>query len=586
MIDNISVITKGGLLLWEFETHPLRGSTINSFIQKVLLEEKASQKGFNFDNYIVKWTMDNETDLVIIVVHQKLVQLLYVDDLLRVVKEKFCNLLKKMNFNTKSMGVATINFDQDYQTILKAVEEHSKKNPKTEEIKKKPKKNEIIPESEKQKNEPTKQEEDSKKSTETDPYKQKLEEMKQKKKEAEDKKKNKKNQSPTYVAPTGKTKKKATKWDTDSYNKGDEKQFDFSNKDEQVDDTKKIEEAKSIYFSGGTESKMDVDETYEPITEDDIVIGKDVEKKSKGFFSYFTSLATGTVLDEEDLKPVLDQIKSNLQEKNVALSVSDEICDSVSKNLIGKNIGTFSTIKTTVRDAMDETLTRILTPSKNIDVLRDAMRAREQQRPYVITFVGVNGVGKSTSLSKVCYWLQQNNLKVMIAACDTFRSGAVEQLRVHSKCLNVELYEKGYGKDAASIANEAIKYAKKNGIDVVLVDTAGRMQENEPLMKALNKLVVVNEPDLVLFVGEALVGNDGVDQLTKFNQALSIQHEDRRNIINGVLLTKFDTIDDKVGAAISMVYSTGIPILFLGVGQTYTDLKKLSVKSVVKSLMQ
>eukprot|EP01080_Neovahlkampfia_damariscottae_P006813 gene6813-10978_t len=176
----------GGLLLWEFETHPLRGSTINSFIQKVLLEEKASQKGFNFDNYIfnVKWTMDNETDLFIIVVDQKLVQLLNVDDLFRVFKEKFCDLLKKMNFNTKSM---------DYQTILKAVEEHSKKNLKTEELKKKPKKNEIIPESEKQKNEPTKQEEDSKKSI--DPYKQKLEEMKQKKKEAEDKKKIKKSKS-------------------------------------------------------------------------------------------------------------------------------------------------------------------------------------------------------------------------------------------------------------------------------------------------------------------------------------------------------------------------------------------------------
>jgi signal recognition particle receptor subunit alpha len=162
---------------------------------------------------------------------------------------------------------------------------------------------------------------------------------------------------------------------------------------------------------------------------------------------------------------------------------------------------------------MDETLTRILTPTKNIDVLRDAMKSRAKQEPYVIVFVGVNGVGKSTSLSKVCYWLQQNNLKVMIAACDTFRSGAVEQLRVHSKCLNVELYEKGYGKDAATIANEAIKYAKKNEIDVVLVDTAGRMQDNEPLMKALNKLIVVNDPNLVLFVGEALVGNDGVDQV-------------------------------------------------------------------------
>ncbi|KAI8431997.1 hypothetical protein MSG28_004526 [Choristoneura fumiferana] len=151
----------------------------------------------------------------------------------------------------------------------------------------------------------------------------------------------------------------------------------------------------------------------------------------------------------------------------------------------------------------------------------------------------------------------------------------------------VQLYEKGYGKDAAGIAMEAIRYASDSKIDVVLIDTAGRMQDNEPLMRALAKLIKVNEPDTVLFVGEALVGNEAVDQLVKFNQALA-DHSSTSNphTIDGIVLTKFDTIDDKVGAAISMTYITGQPIVFVGTGQTYTDLKALNANAVVHALMK
>ncbi|RXG56820.1 Signal recognition particle receptor subunit alpha-like protein [Armadillidium vulgare] len=124
-------------------------------------------------------------------------------------------------------------------------------------------------------------------------------------------------------------------------------------------------------------------------------------------------------------------------------------------------------------------------------------------------------------------------------------------------------------------------------IDVVLIDTAGRMQDNEPLMRALAKLIHVNEPDLTLFVGEALVGNEAVDQLVKFNRALSsFSTASKSQMIDGIVLTKFDTIDDKVGAAISMTYITGQPIVFVGTGQTYTDLKSLDPKAVVSALMK
>jgi signal recognition particle receptor subunit alpha len=234
-----------------------------------------------------------------------------------------------------------------------------------------------------------------------------------------------------------------------------------------------------------------------------------------------------------------------------------------------------------------------------IDILRDVMEARENSKPYVITFCGVNGVGKSTNLAKICFWLVENKFRILIAACDTFRAGAVEQLRTHTRRLNslhpakdgeapmVQLYEKGYGKDAAGIAMEAINHARDATIDVVLVDTAGRMQDNEPLMRALSKLISVNAPDLVLFVGEALVGNEAIDQLVKFNAALA-DHSAQENphTIDGIVLTKFDTIDDKVGSAISMTYISGQPIVFVGTGQTYTDLKSLNAKAVVSALMK
>lgn len=315
------------------------------------------------------------------------------------------------------------------------------------------------------------------------------------------------------------------------------------------------------------------------------------KQQSSGVFGFFSSLISGSVLTKEHLTPILDKLKHQLMEKNVASEIAVKICESVGTSLEGKTVGTFTSTTRLVYEAMGEALTRILTPKRKIDVLRDIVTAREQGRPYTIVMCGVNGVGKSTSLSKICFWLKQNNISVMIAACDTFRSGAIEQLNVHARCLKVPLFQVGYEREPADVAFEGIQKAKREKIDVVLVDTAGRMQDNEPLMLALTRVIQLNNPDLVLFVGEALVGNDGVDQLTKFNLALenlssAQQGLVRPNTIDGIFLTKFDTIDDKVGAAISMVYSTGHPILFVGTGQTYSDLKALSVVSVVKALLK
>jgi len=269
----------------------------------------------------------------------------------------------------------------------------------------------------------------------------------------------------------------------------------------------------------------------------------------------------------------------------VASEIADKLCQSVGTSLVGKKLTTFQ-VSTTVQNALEEALTRIMTPKRQIDILREVTSVRGL-RPYTITFCGVNGVGKSTNLAKVTSWLMQNGFTVMLAACDTFRAGAVEQLGAHAQRLGVPLYERGYGKDAAGIAMDAISYAKERKIDVVLIDTAGRMQHNEPLMRSLSKLVNMNKVDLVLFVGEALVGNDGVDQLVSFNKALGdLSTTNPPRTIDGIILTKFDTIDDKVGAAISMVYSTGQPIVFLGTGQHYTDIKKMNVGTLIKTLLK
>ncbi|XP_065192119.1 signal recognition particle receptor subunit alpha-like [Sycon ciliatum] len=317
-----------------------------------------------------------------------------------------------------------------------------------------------------------------------------------------------------------------------------------------------------------------------------------------GVLGFFKGLVSSKVITKESLAPVLDKMKEHLVSKNVAQEISQSLCDSVAEKLEGRAMGTFGSVSSTVRSTLEDSLVQILTAGGSHDTLREVMAAKKRSRPYVITFCGVNGVGKSTNLAKIAFWLLQNGHRVLVAACDTFRAGALEQLRVHVQRLHaqhpasdgaaamIQLYERGYGRDPAGIASDAIGYAKDEGFDVVLVDTAGRMQDDEPLMRALAKLIKCNTPDLVLFVGEALVGNEAVDQLSKFNTALVDHGDGRLQVIDGVLLTKFDTVDDKMGAAVSMAYTSRKPIMFVGTGQTYRDLKSLNASSVVKALLR
>lgn len=320
------------------------------------------------------------------------------------------------------------------------------------------------------------------------------------------------------------------------------------------------------------------------------ISGDDSKENAPHWISTMISSWTGNKeLTSEDIAPTLQKMRDHLLEKNVAVQVTEYICKHVEEQLLGKKTGAFSTMWSVVKGATEEAVKDLL----NVKATDLLLEIKMSKKPYVIAFVGVNGVGKSTSLSKVCHWLLHQGLSVLVAACDTFRSGAVEQLRMHVKNLKaltdtkINLFERGYGKDASAIAEAAISHAKNEHYDIVMIDTAGRMQDNVPLMRALAKLVSVNQPNKLVFVGEALVGNEGVDQVTKFNKALHdyTDHGTKRQI-DALFLTKFDAIDDKIGAALSMTYVSHAPILFIGTGQTYNDLKRITPQIIVQTLLK
>ncbi len=362
-------------------------------------------------------------------------------------------------------------------------------------------------------------------------------------------------------------------------------ELDFSKAaDDENDQDNALAEARAAYLPTDADLAELVQE--ESLDDDD-----DAEESSswgnslKGLFQQVTGQK---VLSKQDLLEPLKDMHNMLTSKNVAADIAQQICDNVESILVGKKLSSMYRVKTAVRQALEKAINKLLQPSTQLDLLRQVVSKRDalfgKRRPFVIVVVGINGVGKSTSLAKLAFYLKSNGCKPLLAACDTFRSGAVEQLSVHAKCLELPIFHQGYSKDPSSVAKAAIEQATKEGNDVVLVDTAGRMQNNVPLMKALGKLASENQPDLIVFVGEALVGNDGVDQVRMFHQAVSSLNRNQK--VNAILLTKFDTVSDKVGAALTMTHVTNAPILFVGTGQKYHHLQKLSTQSVVRSLFK
>lgn len=302
---------------------------------------------------------------------------------------------------------------------------------------------------------------------------------------------------------------------------------------------------------------------------------------TSGFFSKVTSYFGSSGDIDEVSKKFYDQLLA----KNISPQTAKSVIDKIKARLGSKTV-TIPVFK----QALTEELMRILTPNVSTDLLYEIKK--NTGRPYVISVVGVNGVGKSTNLAKLAYWFLQNNLNVLICACDTFRSGAVEQLKVHVGNLQrlnsnslttskIDLFEKGYGggDHVVNTAKLAIQYAEAEKYDIVLIDTAGRTHSNAKLMAPLKKFGDAANPDKIIMVGEALVGADSVEQAINFNSAFG-----NRRSLDFFIISKVDTVGDLIGAMINMVVATKVPILFVGTGQTYTDIKKLSVQQAVEML--
>lgn len=279
---------------------------------------------------------------------------------------------------------------------------------------------------------------------------------------------------------------------------------------------------------------------------------------------------------------IYDKVKTHLISKNVEPEVAAMFCDAIRPEFHNEWIG-----ESEFREKMRAILGRFVKGVDHGALLAQIREKRTRGRVFSMCFVGVNGVGKSTSLAKVCCWLLQHGLRVYIAACDTFRAGAVEQLRVHVQRFraakhNVGFYEKGYNKDDAVVCRNAMGTAKNEGYDVVLVDTAGRMHNKRHLMQSLTKLIRYNMPDHIVFVGEALVGGDSLEHLREFNKAVGEGTERR---VDSILLTKVDTVDDKIGQIVNMAVSADAPILFLGTGQSNVDLTEIDANTMASIIM-
>lgn len=277
------------------------------------------------------------------------------------------------------------------------------------------------------------------------------------------------------------------------------------------------------------------------------------------------------VLDEKDLKGPLWDLEMALLESDVALPVAETIVGSIKDDLVGKK----KKIRADTGEIVEDTLRKALHQVLSENLFDVDLFIRDADKPVKIVFVGVNGTGKTTSIAKVARYLKDRGYSVVLAAGDTFRAGAVEQIEVHANNLEMKLVKHKDGKDPAAVIFDAVEYARAHHKDVVLADTAGRLHTNVNLMDQMKKIVRVVKPDLLIFVDEAIAGNDAVERARLFNEAVPI---------DGTILTKTDA-DAKGGAAISISHVTGKPVLFLGVGQNYPDLVKFEPEWLLERLL-
>ena len=279
---------------------------------------------------------------------------------------------------------------------------------------------------------------------------------------------------------------------------------------------------------------------------------------------------SGKKIKEDPLNEILDELEIILLEADVAYPVVEEIKEGVRQNLVGRKYDRSYTLEQVVELAIKDAVRSVL---KINEFDFDGWLAN-QKRPTVIMFVGINGTGKTTAIAKIANRIMKNGETVVLAACDTFRAGAIEQLTYHSDKLGCKIVKQEHDADPSAVAFDAIEHAKSKRKDVVLIDTAGRMQTNNNLIEEMKKIVRVAKPDLKIFVGDSLAGNDAIEQARVFDQAIGI---------DAIILTKIDT-DAKGGAALSIAHTINKPIAFVCNGQEYDDIVKFDTEWMIQRL--
>lgn len=299
-------------------------------------------------------------------------------------------------------------------------------------------------------------------------------------------------------------------------------------------------------------------------------------EKLKSGLKGLVNKVTTTELKAESLKPVLGDFKISLVENDVAFPVADRICDEMEKRLSGVQVKRLEDRKKIVEKNLRDVLLEIMQTNGQIDLLKMAEEKRKKGEPLLIVFVGINGTGKTTSIAKVTRFFNKKGYSVVLACSDTYRAGSIEQLEEHARRLGIRMIKHTYGADPAAVAYDAISHAKSHGINVVLIDTAGRMQTNQNLMSELSKVKRIVQPDLTVLTVDSLTGNDAVMQAEEFHKSVGI---------DATILTKVDA-DIKGGSALSVTYVTKKPILFIGVGQTYDDLEPFVPEKFVQMILK
>jgi len=299
-------------------------------------------------------------------------------------------------------------------------------------------------------------------------------------------------------------------------------------------------------------------------------------EKLKSGFKGLVNKVTTTEFTASNLTPILSDFKMSLCQNDVAFPVADKISDELEKRLVGAQVKRLDDKKKIVEENLRQVLLEVMSTNVKIDLVKLANEKREKNAPLVLMFVGINGTGKTTTIAKVAQFFSDKRYSVVLAGADTYRAGSIEQLEEHAKRLGLRVIKSSYGGDPAAVAYDAVNHAKAHGINVVLIDTAGRMQTNQNLMNELVKVKRVVCPDLSILTVDSLIGNDAVMQAEEFNDSVGI---------DATILTKVDA-DVKGGSALSVTYVTKKPILFIGVGQTYKDLELFDPEKFVNMLLR